>query len=367
MELKQKINSLAKKTKTISISTAAILGDDVIFSHAYGNYNQEKNLKATTDTIYRIASASKPISCIVLMTLVDKKLVELDANIGNYLGYEVRNPHYKNEPITLRHLMTHTSSIVETGSYNKILAGQMPPYKLSEVLVGSGYSNDNFLNAKPGSKYCYSSFGTGILGAIIEKVTGKKFADYARDCLFLPLGMNASFNPDYFAKDGQIAVPIEVGTSIDEKMKEWLAKSLANKKKLSDLPIGEAYRIAQGNVYIKANDLAKLMRIFFNDGKVGKVRILSPESASEMTKIQFSDENISTGLGLFHLDHIAPGIIGHYGRAYGAFTLMAFNPNIKKGAVVLTNGTDPKVDEHGHTITCTDAFIEIYKSIEQLI
>jgi CubicO group peptidase (beta-lactamase class C family) len=360
------IDDIAIKSGTVSLSASAICGKDVIWNHTYGYYDKEKKLKAESETIYRIASASKHISCIIAMTLVDKGFVNLDMDIGIYLGYDVRNPYFPNIPITLRQLMTHTSTIIETGSYNKILSGQMPPYLLSEILTkdAPGYLADNFQDAEPGKYHSYSSFGTGILSAIVEKITGMKFAEYANEKLFSPLGLNAGFSEDFLLESSNIAKPYDINQTDDEATRLWMQKSLANKKALCDLPIGEAYRIAQGNVHINAYDLAYLMQIFFFSGAVDGIQILTPNSVSNMIRPQYSENKITSGLGLYHLDYIRPGLIGHYGRAYGAFTMIAFNPVLKKGAVVLMNGTNPQVDKYGYNKVCTQALLSIYDCID---
>jgi len=368
-QLNDMLEKIAKETQTVSLSAAALFKDEVIWTYAFGYSDKGNKIIATTKTVYRIASASKQIACLVMMTLVDSGKLNLDEDISVYLGYKVRNPYYKDIPITCRQLMTHTSTIIEHASYNKILSGDLPPYQLSEILPehAKGYSEKNFLNAEPGKGYCYSSFGTGILGAIAECITGKKFAVYAREKIFKPLGLDASFDLADISETSDIAVSYEVGGPQNAETTEWLKKSLANKKKLYDLPIGQAYRIPQGNVYIRAQDLACLMQVFLNDGAVNGKRIISEKSIAEMTKKQFSDKNRTSGLGLFHLDYLEKGMMGHFGRAYGAFSFTAFNIKEKKAAVVLMNGTDPKQDEHGNNSTCTRALLEIYHMMDRII
>ncbi len=147
---------------------AATKDGDLVFEGAWGLRDRDNGLPVTPDSLFRMASVTKPISAMAMMTLVDEDKVQLDADIGEYLGYQVRNPRWPDVPVTLRQLMTHTSTLVERGSYNKILAGGMPAYKLSEVLQhGSlGDDPDNWLPDRPGTRYDYSSFGSGVMGAV---------------------------------------------------------------------------------------------------------------------------------------------------------------------------------------------------------
>lgn len=399
-----RIDAINKEANTSGMSLAAAIDGEVKFTYTYGMQDKEKNIPVTLDTIFRAASVTKHMSAMVLMVLVDRGLVDLDTDIGEYLGYQCRNPFYPDDPITIRHLMTHTSTYIEAGAYNRICAGEMPPYKLSEVLPfdAPGFAEDSYLKCRPGEQYSYSSFGTGIMGCIAEKVTGKKFADLAKEVLFDPIGIKAAYDPRMLEHPENVAVSYEPrGVESDSPkstewlaaQQEWLQKSLENKRKLYDLPIGEAYRIAQGNVHIRPLEVLEVQYVLMHDGvaKNGN-RILSKESVDEMLKVQFaegaggaSEENfrqhaesrghtykpgkgIVTGLNLHHINDIIEGttLIGHYGRAYGAFTCTIFDPKTKKGVCVMTNGTDPKNDEGGHQYATTKAFEIAFRGMDEL-
>ena len=300
---------------------------------------------------------------MTLMTLVDEGKAELDTDIGDYLGYAVRNPQWPQVPITLRQLMTHTSSLVEYGSYNKILAGEMPAYKLSEVLRpgGPGDSRENWLPDRPGARYDYSSFGSGVMGAVAECITGIRFAELVRQRVFEPLGLFATLDSDKLG-DAEVAVPDTDGNSEDIG---WLQKSLENKKRLCALPVGEAYRAAQGNGYMRARDLLTVTQALLYGGIAGGKQILSGSAVQEMCKVQFDDGFIRTGLNLMHYDSlVSRSLIGHYGRAYGALAIFMFDPEEKTAAAVLCNGADMSPDGSGvtgNTLFCTQALRALWE------
>ena len=398
------LDVLNKEMDTAGMSLAAAHDGVVKFTYTYGMQNKEKNIPVTEDTIFRAASVSKHMSAMVLMVLVDRGLVDLDTDIGEYLGYQCRNPFYPEVPITIRHLMTHTSTYIEAGAYNRICAGEMPPYKLSEVLPfdAPGFSEDSYLKCRPGEQYSYSSFGTGIMGCIAEKVTGMKFADLAKEVLFDPIGIKASYDPRMLEHPENVAVSYEQkGVESDSPkstewlaaQQEWLQKSLENKRKLYDLPVGEAYRIAQGNAHIRPLEVLEIQYVLMHDGMARNGnRILTKDSVDEMLKVQFAEgpggaseanfrfhaesrghtykpgKGIVTGLNLHHIDDIIEGteLIGHYGRAYGAFTCTLFDPKTKKGAAVMTNGTNPMNDDNGHTYVVTEAFKIAFRGMDEL-
>jgi len=356
--LHEELARIAAETGTVSVSFCTVKGRRIGNADCFGLQNRTMGEPATTDTYYRMASVSKPVSCLTAMTLTDAGKADLDADIGDYLGYRVRNPFYPDLPITLRHLMTHTSTLIETGSYNRICAGDLPPYLLSEVLKeGSpGYTAENYLNAPPGSAYSYSSFGSGVMGTIVEKLTGMRFGDYAVQALFGPLGLPCRYDPADLPAGSAVAEPCEVAPDEkDPRPKDWLEKSLRNKAGLCALPVGEAYRSAQGNLYAQPVHMARLLTLFQNGGESMGVRVLSERAIAEMKRLQFSDGKHSSGLNLMLFDRsIVPDrfIAGHFGRAFGAFNAFFFDDDEKVGIVICMNGTDAKSSERGHTVTC---------------
>ncbi len=137
---------------------------------------------------------------------------------------------------------------------------------------------------------------------------------------FDPLGLkDATLDADMLGAL-EVAIPDAAGGAMDA---EQLKKSLENKKRLCSLPVGEAYRAAQGNSYIRARDLLKAAQALLFGGVSGGVRFLSESSVKEMCAVQFDDGFIRTGLNLHHYSHLAPQpLIGHYGRAFGALAIL---------------------------------------------
>ncbi len=349
---------VAEQRGASGLSAAATSDGALIFEGALGYRDKEHALPATPNTIYRLASVTKHLSAMTLMTLVDEGKAELDADISDYLGYSVRNPRWPGVPITLRQLMTHTSTLSENGSYNKILAGELPAFKLSEILPpGSpGDAPANWLPERPGTRYEYSSFGSGVMGTVAECITGVRFAELVKQRLFAPLGLNdATLDADTL-HGLEVAVPDASGGIGDA---DWLKKSLANKKQLCAMPVGEAYRSAQGNGYMRARDLLTVTQLLLNGGVSNGVRILSKSAVNEMCAVHFEDSLIKTGLNLMHYDHLSlQPLIGHYGRAFGAQAIFMFDPHTKNAAAVLCNGADMASDGRGiycNTLFCTQA------------
>ena len=132
-----------------------------IAEYYYGYSDKRNAVKVSHDTKFKIASVTKMVCAIGLMKLVEQGHISLDDDIGDILGYTIRNPKLPNVPITVRMLASHTSSIIDSERFAHA-RGTL------EQMVGPKRINDNaFSQYKPGTKYIYSNFGFGIIGSII--------------------------------------------------------------------------------------------------------------------------------------------------------------------------------------------------------
>jgi len=336
----------AAKYKATGLAAAASNDGKLVFEGALGLRDKANGLPATAGTVFRMASLTKPISAMTLLTLADEGKADLDADIGDYLGYRVRNPHWPDVPLTLRQLMTHTSSLTDGGSYARIVTGELPAWRLSEVLKpgGRGDSPDNWLPDRPGTRYDYSSFGTGVMGAVGERISGMKFAELVRRRLFIPLGLDDASLDAGELSGAEVAAP-DFGTGLDAKRAE---KTEETKRELCALPVGEAYRAPQGNGYMRARDLLTVLQTLLDGGKSRGVRLLSGKAVQEMCAVQFDNGVIRVGLNLqFHNDIAPQTLIGHYGRAAGALAVAMLDPARKAAAAVLCNGAEMTPDLNG--------------------
>lgn len=143
----------------------------------------------------RVASISKLVATIGLLRLVEEGKVSLDVDISDYLGFSLRNPNFPGDSITLRMVLSHTSSIRD-GSYYWLKEGEA----FREFFISAGKHYDggaHFASGSgkaPGSYFTYSNLNFGIMAGVIEKVTGRRFDKYMREAVLKPLGLSASFN-----------------------------------------------------------------------------------------------------------------------------------------------------------------------------
>jgi D-alanyl-D-alanine carboxypeptidase len=170
-----------QKQHVPGVSVAVIKDGKIIKVEGYGMANVELNVAARPDTVYKIGSVSKQFIASGIMLLIQEGKISLDDNVSKYL--EGTPDTWK--PITVRHLLTHTSGIVREGP-------GFDPLKIQNDadVIKSAYPLP--LRFTPGEKWEYCNVGYFTLAEIIRKVTGKPWAEYLGERLFMPLEMNAT-------------------------------------------------------------------------------------------------------------------------------------------------------------------------------
>ena len=167
------------------LSLVVIKDQKMVKVQGYGLANIELNVPATPDTVYKIGSVSKQFIATGIMLLVQDGKIKLDDSVSQYL--EGTPETWK--PITIRHLLTHTSGIVRE-------APGFDPLKIQSDadVIKTAYPLP--LRFTPGEKYEYCNVGYFSLAEIIRKVSGKPWGEYLGERVFKPLGMNATRTTD---------------------------------------------------------------------------------------------------------------------------------------------------------------------------
>lgn len=163
------------------VAVLVIKDKQIVKSQGYGLANVELNVAATPDTVFKIGSVSKQFIASGIMLLVQDGKLSIDDNISKFL--DATPETWK--PITVRHLLTHTSGIVRE-------APGFDPLKIQNDadVIKTAYSQP--LRFAPGEKYEYCNVGYFTLAEIINKVSGKPWPDFLHERIFKPLGMNST-------------------------------------------------------------------------------------------------------------------------------------------------------------------------------
>jgi CubicO group peptidase (beta-lactamase class C family) len=168
------------------------------FGHRRIGADLARSLPVTPATRFRVASVSKTTVALGVMRLVEQGRLDLDADVSGCLGFTLRNPHYPDDAITPRMLLTHTASLRDGEVY------AFPPgAALADAFrPGSSYweagahfaAPQSGLDLAPGRFFTYSNLGYGVLGTLIECVSGERFDRYMARHVLEPLGLGATFN-----------------------------------------------------------------------------------------------------------------------------------------------------------------------------
>ena len=171
---------------------AVVQGGRMIHSRGYGMANLELGVPITTQSVFYIGSVSKQFVAFCIALLAVEGKLSLDDDIRKILP-EI--PDY-GRPITIRHLIHHTSGLRDYLALADISGVPFGEYHEADVLELIARQKD--LNFKPGEEYLYSNSGYFLMGLIIERASGKTLREFAEEHIFRPLGMNCSrFHDDY--------------------------------------------------------------------------------------------------------------------------------------------------------------------------
>lgn len=359
--VEEQLARMFEKYSTLGASVAVFQNGRVTYTYTYGQI-RPGGPEVTADTAFQVGSISKMVACIGLLQLMDEQGVSLDDELGEVLGYEVRNPHYPEVPVTLRQLMTHTASLQDSSDYDRALEGEGLPLETLFAQEGRRV----FLQARPGSRRLYSNFGGGLIGPLIEALSGMALDDYMAQNVFEPLGVAAAYQPSRLAPDVPVA-------DLYLMPRRWLAKRVRE-----DSPALQGYCFTAGKLVISAPDLCKILIALCDGGVCGDARILKESQTREMLTPQNYTGSVTceSGNGLFIniiTDDEVEGrtLYGHGGKANGMLCAAYFDPTDRTGVVMLTNGCQNKSAHNGvgmlgrNILTlCYELLIEPHHQVE---
>ncbi len=257
-------------------ATAVIVGREGILnlpSAGYADFESKQPL--LTNTVFWLASTSKPFQATAVMMLVDEGKVKLDDPVSNYL------PQFKAlKPMTVRMLLNHTNGLRYTAADRP-----MRPTDCCSLAEEVDRFVSLPLTFDPGTRFMYSNAGPDTASRIVEVVSGKSFEDFITEQLFAPLGMK---DTTYFPNDEQLS-RLAKGCLFD-KAAGKLAR--APNEVFITAPYGDRKirHAPGGGLFSTGLDLALFTQMLLNKGELGGKRYLSEASILEMTRNQVPEE-----------------------------------------------------------------------------
>jgi methyl acetate hydrolase len=231
------------------------------------------------DTIFAIASMTKPITSVAVMQLIEAGKVRLDEPVATYLSefgkiriLEDGAPRAPKSAVTVRHLLTHTSGFGYE-FMNATLHGYVAQGKAPSMMTGG----DGFLQSPllfdPGTRWEYG-ISTDWLGTLVERMTGQSLETYFRLKIFEPLGMRDSF----------FNVPADKQPRLAPLFRRTEDGGLIQEKPRPPEPV--KFFEGGGGLYSTAGDYLKFARAILAGGQLGNQRILKPETVAQMGQNQ---------------------------------------------------------------------------------
>ena len=358
--------------------------DELIEVLPFGMADLDRDISVTDSTQFRIASISKTITAMAVMQLYEAGLLDLDKNVSSYLGFDLVNPSHPQKAITARMLLSHTSSIIDGSGYGSFLSASysdnpIPP--ISALLSSSGtfYTSDIFNSTVPGSYFNYSNLNFGVLGTLVEKVSGQRFDDYCKNNIFQPLGIKGSFNVNHIENIDNVSV-------LYRKINGFWVPQADNYQgiqpvftNLDSYVIGDnGLRFGpQGGLRVSGPEVAKLFQLFLNGGTLDGIEILESSTVEEMmtTEWLYDGTNGNNYYGLFNswglglhkstntenqdvVLQLGSPMLGHPGEAYGLVSDAYVDTEKNLGLVLLINGNGS-----GYSTNNFSAFYSIEKAV----
>ena len=249
---------------------------------ATGIADPQSGRAVTPDDPVRIASVSKLLVAIGVMKLVEQGRLDLDSDVSQYLGWTLRNPAFPDRPLTLRQLLSHTSSIRDFEDQYAIALG-------GSVRVEMEKATSWDLEHGPGENhFTYSNMNFPVVGSIVELVTRERFDIWMRRNVLEPMKLDACFNwptcsDSAVARAVQLSAPDGTPVRDDLHGKRpdcpvYVVAPAPCDLSLWRLGGNGALFAPQGGLRISARDLARVGRMLLDGGTLDGKRILSPQS-----------------------------------------------------------------------------------------
>jgi CubicO group peptidase (beta-lactamase class C family) len=305
--------------KDVAGAVVAIVKDGaIVFAKGYGYADVERRRPVTVDeTLFRPASISKLFTWTAVMQLVEQGRLDLDRDVRDYLDFA---PPGWSDPITLRHLMTHTAGFQEATRVMVPNGGSIIP------------SPEYFRKYAPprifaaGTTPAYSNYGAGLAGYIVERVSGLSFAEYVDRQIFRPLGMRHS----------TFVQPLP------DALKPMMSEGYVRGSEASK-PFEITQMTASGGLSSTAQDMIRFMLAHL--GRLDEARILRAETATLMQSRQFGLLESANGATLGFSEDRRNGLraIGHGGDLECFHSQLFLVPEERLGFFMSQNsrGTGP--------------------------
>ena len=367
------LNNFAKRSLIPGFSVSIVNERRVLYTKGFGLANVNDSIAFTPLTINWVASISKTFVALSIMKLVEEKKLNLDDSINSILPYRISNPYFPNLPITVRHLITHTSTIIDDAfvpyyigeadiciindnkKYDSLPAYLLPNLKyyrmgkrisLDEHIrkytqpKAAWYTDSTFLQKEPGKYFQYSNLGASIAARVVEIKSNMSFIDFTKKNIFEPLKME---NTGWNFEDINPNLVTKIYAQNDDQKPTGVVEH--PQYYMTNYPVS--------GLKTNATDLSIYLIEMIN-GYEGKGKLLKSKSYQTLFKPQLNCEGLNKSdssifNGMYNIATFwsvtASGVVLHFGGNTGVYSFLYFNPKTKRGALAFCNLRDNSFGE----------------------
>ena len=315
---RRKIAQILKETGASGVAVAVAKDGKIVWEEGFGTIAHNAKTPVTRDTMFSLASLTKPMTATGLMVLAERGLIDLDKPANDYLGAGkltacVEGSH----AATVKNLIYHTAGLPMHWHLFYADKAQRAPG------MDESIRNYGILTGAPGEFYCYSNFGYGILGHILARASGKTYAAFMKQDVFEPLGMTRTM---ILTESGTFE---NVATKYDSGKKE--------------LPVCDFDHQGASAAYASVHDLVRFGMFRLGDSVPGQKRILKSTALAAMraeSGSEFMDGDIRVKylLGSFgQIDYLGSRFQAATGGMPGAVSRLDTIPSEHIVSAVLAN------------------------------
>ena len=338
-EIDSTYTTLLKRNKVTGTSIAIVDNGEIVYATGYGFSDLENKKKADANTIYGIGSITKTFTALSIMQLQEQEKLRVTNSIKDYLvDLKIENPFNDINQIYISDILCHTSGL-PSDIANGFFVDNPPTisWVIKELNKQRLISPRRYISA-------YSNVGYGLLGEVISRVSGLSYGDYLRQNIFTPLNMTSS----------------SIGYELNNTSKTYNGNKETVEPTVRD--------VAAGFISSNVIDVSNLISMLMADGSFKSNQIISPSSIEDMERDQLTNvlltQPFAYGYGLMidsikiknhkKKDSTIVSIIGHGGDTHAFHADLAYIPEQKVGAVVLTNSVN------GRSMSEASKLLKIY-------
>lgn len=321
-----KINSLFScyaGKKTPGAAVLIIKDGQPIFKRAFGMADVERQVPVTTPTNFRLASVTKQFTAMCIMMLQEQEKLSYDQSLTDLFS---NFPAY-GQAITIRHLLNHTSGLID---YESLIPDTATIQVLDQDVLQMMMAQDSTY-FPPGSQYRYSNSGYAVLAMIVAKISGQSFAQFLKQNIFEPLGMTQTV-----AYENSISEVSHRAYGYANENGQLIPKD----QSLTSAVLGD------GGVYSSVEDLFKWDQALYTDKLVSQEtfqQAVTPGILNDGTRLDYGfgwriDEY--RGLKRWH----------HTGQSCGFATIIQRYPDQKFSIIILTNRNEPMLTDRANQL-----------------